>query len=145
MPVFLSVNLWLRCTVVNCDSRVYVWKISCCCSSDGQHCVDHQICRSASSGIYPHMSGSCNCMVKKLHSCQTKPTDKDGGLEASRSYKDLVKSSPAWRMTGGKRVEREKSENQRWRRKTSGVARGRGKRIEVEGFLWRRKRGGVQD
>lgn len=47
-------------------------------------------------------------MVKKLHSCQTKPTDKDGGLEASRSYKDLVKSSPAWRMTGGERVEREK-------------------------------------
>lgn len=47
------------------------------------------------------MSDSCNCMVKKLHSYQTKPTDKDGGLEASRSYKDLVKSSPAWRMTGG--------------------------------------------
>lgn len=70
--------------------------------------MDHQICQSVSSGIYPHMSGSCNCMVKKLHSCQTKPTDKDGGLEASRSYKDLVKSSPAWRMTGGERVEREK-------------------------------------
>lgn len=95
--------------------------------------MDHQICQSASSGIYPHMSGSCNCMVKKLHSCQTKPTDKDGGLEASRSYKDLVKSSPAWRMTGGERVEREK--NQR----TSGEG---GKRVgwrgeEVKGLRWK--------
>lgn len=50
---------------------------------------------------------------KKLHSYQTKPTDKDGGLEASRSYKGLVESSASWRMIGGKSVEREKSEIQR--------------------------------
>lgn len=44
---------------------------------------------------------------KKLHSYQTKPTDKDGGLEASRSYTLRFKSCPSWRMIGKMRGKRE--------------------------------------
>lgn len=44
---------------------------------------------------------------KTLHSYQTKPTDKDGGLEASRSYKGRFKSHPSRRMIGKMRGKRE--------------------------------------
>lgn len=63
---------------------------------------------------------------------QTKPTDKDGGLEASRSCKGQCESCESWRMIGEMRG-RKKSERQWWRRNKSWGKRGE------KGLRWKER------